>query len=332
MEILEQILVQAAADKKRIVLPEVQDSRVLEAAVRIAEAGLADIILPGKQDDIMPQMAKLGLSSDNLEVIDPAESALRSSCVHTLYQLRRHKGLTEDQAEASMCDPLVFAATLVNQGYADGMVAGAAHTTADVVRTAIQVVGMKQGCELVSSFFLMVFDKPFHHIQGNFIFADCALVVDPDAEQLAQIALAAVASARSLLIQKPRVAMLSFSTHGSAEHESVTRVAEATCKVTAQMPTLEIDGDIQLDAAIVKQIADRKCPGSKTDGQANVLIFPDLNAGNIGYKLAERLGQARAIGPLLQGLRRPVNDLSRGCCVDDIYHVIAITAVQAQSV
>jgi phosphate acetyltransferase len=239
--------------------------------------------------------------------------------------------MTREQATSAARDSLVCANLLVKTGRADGTVSGAVRTTADVVRTAIQVIGVQPSFKLVSSFFLMMLCEPFHSLKGGLIFSDCGLVVDPSASELADIAMAAADSARQLLMEEPRVAMLSFSTNGSAKHAAVDKVAQAAAQVKVQRPELAIDGDVQLDAAIVAEIANRKLPDSQVKGKANVLIFPNLEAGNIGYKLAERVGGAVAIGPLLQGLAKPANDLSRGCSADDVFHVIAVTVVQAHA-
>jgi phosphate acetyltransferase len=239
--------------------------------------------------------------------------------------------MTLQQAQSEILNPLCFANLMVRLGHADGSVSGAVNTTADVVRNAIQIIGIAPSFKLVSSFFLMMLCEPFHTLKGGLIFSDCALVVEPDAAQLAEIAMAAADSAKSLLMDEPRVAMLSFSTSGSAHHAAVDKVVNATHIVQERRPHLAIDGDVQLDAAIVSEIALRKVKHSQVEGHANVLVFPSLEAGNIGYKLAERIGGAKAIGPLLQGLRKPANDLSRGCSADDIYYVTAVTAVQAQA-
>ncbi|MGF1700843.1 phosphate acetyltransferase [Photobacterium makurazakiensis] len=330
MKAINRIIEQAQKHPKRIVLCEVEDKRVLFAAQKVASEGIAKVILVGNRSNIQQQLKANKIDISGAEIIDPADSVLTSTLADTLFELRCKKGMTRQQAEQEVMKPLCFANLLVRQGLADGSVSGAVHTTGDVVRNAIQVIGMKPDSKLVSSFFLMMLCQPFHHLKGGMIFSDCGLVVDPDAEQLANIALSAAQSAESLLMEEPKVAMLSFSTNGSAKHMAVDKVVEASRYVKQQQPELAIDNDVQLDAAIVAEIAQRKLPDSKVKGQSNVLVFPNLEAGNIGYKLAERVGGAIAIGPLLQGLAKPANDLSRGCSVDDIYHVIAVTVVQAQ--
>ncbi len=331
MKALNQILERARQAPRRIVLCEGEDERILRAAIKAAEAGIAVIILVGGQAAITRMAEQHGLDLSAIETIDPVDSPLRHGLAEALFALREKKGMTREQAEEAVLEPLCFANLLVREGLADGSVAGAVNTTADVVRSAIQLLGLAPGSQLVSSFFLMMLCKPFHSLKGGLIFSDCGLVIDPNADQLTQIAMAAADSAEALLGEEPRVAMLSFSTSGSAQHGNVEKVVQAARRVKAERPGLAIDEDVQLDAAIVADIADRKLPDSKVKGNANVLIFPDLQAGNIGYKLAERIGGAEAIGPLLQGLARPANDLSRGCSVDDIYHVIAVTTVQAQA-
>jgi len=316
--ILDQIVNKARLSPKRIVLPEANDPRIREAALSAQKGGVAEVILVGED-----------ISIDGIRIESPVLSLSRSNYIDALVELRQHKGLTKEQASELINDPLVFAAMMVNQGDADGMVAGAVNTTADVVRTAIQLVGMNDSTNLVSSFFLMIFDKDCHPLKRGFIFSDGGLVINPDENQLAQIAIASAKSAKSLLSEEPKVAMLSFSTHGSAKDESVDKVRIATQLVRQMSPDLKIEGEMQLDAALVPDIALRKMKSGEVSGDANVLIFPDLNSGNIAYKVAERLGGAIAIGPLLQGLRHPVNDLSRGCSATEIFHAIAITSVQA---
>jgi len=330
MEQLERILKRARSRRMRIVLCESNDARVQEAARRAAADGLAHIILVRTGGEPSPPPPDQAIQ-ENLEYVDPAASPWLDEFQQTLLALRKRRGMTEEQAAQAVLQPLVFAMLMVRQGYADGSVAGATHTTADVVRNAIQIVGIKPDAKLVSSFFIMLREEPFHASTQAMIFSDCGLVIEPDQNELAEIALSAAESARTLLDVEPRLAMLSFSTSGSAAHREVEKVRHATELVRARRPDLAVDGEIQLDAAIVPAIAQRKVPDSRVAGQANVLIFPNLAAGNIGYKLSERLGRAIAIGPLLQGLDRPANDLSRGCSADDVYNVIAITAVQAQA-
>ncbi|MBU9124320.1 phosphate acetyltransferase [Burkholderia multivorans] len=331
MKALDRILESARCRPMRIALSEADDPRVLAAAARATRDGIAHIVLVGPRAAIHAAAARDGVSLDGMTLVDPAASASRDMYADTLHALRKNKGMTADAARDAVLDPLCHANLMVRLGDADGSVAGAVHATADVVRAAIQLIGVDPAFRLVSSFFLMMLCEPFHTIKGGLIFSDCALVVDPDAEQLAEIAMAAADSAQALLGETPRVAMLSFSTSGSAHHAAVDKVTAATERVRAQRPTLAIDGDVQLDAAIVAEIAERKIVHSQVGGHANVLVFPSLEAGNIGYKLAERIGRAKAVGPLLQGLRRPANDLSRGCSADDVYHVIAVTTVQAQA-
>lgn len=331
MKALHRIIEQARQRPMRIVLSEAEDPRVLQAAQRAHREGIARVMLVGTAERARDLARSLSIDLDGIELVDPASSPLTAGLAAQLFALREKKGMTREQAQTEVLNPLCFANLMVRAGAADGSVSGAVHTTADVVRNAIQIIGVQPAFKLVSSFFLMMLCEPFHTMKGGLIFADCALVVEPDAGQLAEIAMAAADSARALLMQEPRVAMLSFSTSGSARHAAVDKVADATARVRQARPGLAIDGDVQLDAAIVAEIAMRKVRHSQVQGHANTLIFPSLEAGNIGYKLAERIGGAKAIGPLLQGLRKPANDLSRGCSADDIYHVIAVTGVQAQS-
>lgn len=330
MKALNHIRDMARAAPRRIVLCEGEDRRVLEAAMRATQEGYAEILLVGDSERIKARAEEEHLELGAVTLIDPRISPYTETLAEHLFRLREAKGMSREQASASVLEPLIFANLMVSAGLADGSVAGAVNTTADVVRAAIQLIGKAPGVTLVSSFFLMMLCKPFHNLKGGMIFSDCGLVVDPDADELAQIAMAAADSAEALLDEPARVAMLSFSTSGSARHASVDKVVQAARKVKIQRPQLAIDEDVQLDAAIVAEVAERKLPDSRVKGQANVLVFPELEAGNIGYKLAERIGGAEAIGPLLQGLAKPANDLSRGCSVEDIINVIAVTTVQAQ--
>lgn len=332
MQALDNIITSARAAPRRIVLCEGEDPRILEAAARCAADGLALIELVGDRATIVPGAKQAGIRLDGIEIVDPATSSLTPRLADLLFERRQAKGITRAQAAHAVQDPLCFADLMVAAKHADGCVAGAIHTTGDVVRNAIQILGLKPGIQTVSSFFLMMFCEPHHQLpRGGLIFSDCGLMIDPNADQLTDIALAAADSARELLDEVPQLAMLSFSTAGSARHPHVDKVVQAAQQTRTRRPELAIDEDIQLDAAIKPDIAARKLPHSRVRGHANVLIFPDLEAGNIGYKIAERMGKARAIGPLLQGLARPANDLSRGCNAEDIYHVIAATVAQAQA-
>lgn len=327
---LQRLVGQARRSPRRIVLPEGGDARVLQAAVHAQGERIARITLVGSKRKLLSACGRDRLVPDGIDVVDPGDSPHLDRMAEHLLQRRRHKGMTRRQAEEMARTPLYFAQGLVGLGLADGSVSGAAHTTAEVVRSAVQVIGLHPASRLVSSFFLMLLRASGDIAPRELIFSDCGLVVEPDEVELAEIAIAAADSAQALLMQPARVAMLSFSTGSSASHPLVHRVVWATQRVRALRPDLAIDGEVQLDVALIPDIARRKLPQSRLGGNANVLIFPDLHSGNIGYELAERIGGATAIGSILQGLRRPANDLSRGCSTEDIFNAIAVTVIQAQ--
>lgn len=320
---IDDIIAASKASRPRIVLAEGEDARIAEAAVRAQKDDLAEVIIVGDAAKI----AALGIAgTDQLEITDPAKSDRLDAYSAAFHDLRKHKGVDEAAAQAAMLSPLGFAAMMVRQGDADGTIGGAVATTGETVRNALQIVGMAPGHRIVSSFFLMLLAAPYHR---PVVFADCGLVIEPNAEELAEIAIASSASFTALTGQTPKVAMLSFSTKGSAKAPSIDRTTTALELVRAKAPDLAIDGELQFDAAFAPDVAARKAPGSPIGGAANVFIFPNLDAGNIGYKIAQRLGGATALGPILQGLAKPANDLSRGCSVDDVYQMIAVTGAQA---
>ncbi|AUG57392.1 phosphate acetyltransferase [Acetivibrio saccincola] len=327
MSFIEKLIERAKSDVKTIVLPEGTDKRVVQAASMIKEQGIANVVLVGDEDEILKLADGLDLSGIKIE--NPLKSDKTEEYSKIFYELRKSKGISLEQAAEFMKNPLYFGVMMVKNGDADGMVAGAANSTADTLRPALQILKTAPGTKLVSAFFVMVVPDCEYGKDGTFIFADCGLVENPDAEQLSEIAIASAKSFKTLVQEEPKVAMLSYSSYGSAKSELTEKVINATKLAQEKAPDIAIDGELQADAALVPAIAKKKAPGSNVAGCANVLIFPDLNCGNIAYKLTERLGKAEAYGPITQGIAKPVNDLSRGCSAEDIVGVVAITAIQA---
>jgi phosphate acetyltransferase len=321
--ILEKIKANARVLKKHIVLPDALDERAIQAAKIVTDEGIVSASLIGDEHAIREKAVKIGVNLDGIGLVDPAKSEKLDDFSRTFYDLRKQKGkeIPIEEAIKIMKHPLFFGAMMIRKGIADGSVAGSISTTGDVLRAAIQVIGMPEGISIVSSFFLMVFPGKLYS------FADSAVVPDPTPEQLADIAITTAENHRKLTGEEPCVAMLSFSTYGSASHPFVEKVQQATAIAKKKKPSLKLDGELQLDSAIVPSVAQKKCPGSPVGGNANVLIFPNLDSGNIGYKMAQRMAGAEAIGPIVQGLKKPAFDLSRGCSVNDIVNVMAINAV-----
>jgi len=319
--LIDNIKVKARQLKKHIVLPDAMDERAIQAARIIVDEKIANISLIGNEEAIRSKAHQLDVSMENVCIVDPEKSEKLNEFVQIYFDLRKAKGMQQEQARATIKNPLFFGAMMVREGLADGSVAGSLSTTGDVIRAGIQVVGMPPGLSIVSSFFLMVFP----HI--NYLYADCGVVPDPNVEQLADIAISTAENHGRLTGEIPRVAMLSFSTKGSASHPLVEKIQKATTLVKQKRPDLIVDGELQVDAAIVPSVSAKKAPGSPIAGNANVLIFPNLDAGNIAYKITQRLAGAEAFGPIIQGLKKPCYDLSRGCSVGDIVSMVAINAV-----
>lgn len=329
MRLMEKIYEMAKANKQRIVLPEGEEERTIVAAQKIYEQGLATVILIGNKERIAAKAGELDADLTGIEIIDPETSENLQKYTTAFYELRKNKGMTKEKAEIIVKDPLYFGTMMVKLDDAEGMVSGAIHTTGDLLRPGLQIIKTAPGVSVVSSFFIMMVPGSTYGEEGMLLFSDCAVNPNPTAEQLASIAIATADTAKLLCKIDPKVAMLSFSTMGSAESELVTKVRTGTELAKQMRPDLAIDGELQLDAAIVKKVADLKAPDSNVAGKANVLIFPDLQSGNIGYKLVQRFAKAEAIGPICQGFAKPINDLSRGCSEEDIVNVVALTSVQA---
>lgn len=328
MNFIEGVKAKAKKNNRTIVLAEGTEERTVKAASIITREGTAKIILLGNLDEIKAVAARAGADLNGVQMVDPVKSDLFTAYTEEYFEMRKKKGLNMEEAKTLMSNPLYFGSMMVYKGAAQGMVAGAQNTTGDVLRPSLQIIRTAPGISVVSGAFIMISPRTEYGEQGMMVFADCAVNPNPTAEQLAEIAYASAQTAKALAGFEPRIGMLSFSTKGSASHELVDKVVKATEIAKEKYPELQIDGELQADAAIVSKVGSSKAPGSPVAGKVNVLVFPDLQAGNIGYKLVQRLGGAEAVGPVLQGMAKPVNDLSRGCSIDDIVNTVAITACQ----
>lgn len=332
MSFIEEIKQRAKTQIKTIVLPEATDIRILKAAETVKQEGYAKTILIGDEEQVRKIAKQNTIDIEGIEIIDPLKSERTQEYAQKLFELRKAKGMTEEQAQKLVLDPVYFGMMMVKNEDADGLVSGACHSTSDTLRPALQILKTAPNTKLVSAFFVIVVPNCEYGSNGTFIFADSGLNEEPNSDALSEIAISSSKSFEQLVGEKAKVAMLSYSTYGSAHSASTEKVIEATKLVREKAPELLVDGELQLDAAIIPEVAEFKAKGSPLKGEANVLVFPDLGAGNIGYKLAQRLAKAEAYGPLCQGIAKPVNDLSRGCSASDVAGVIAITAVQAQNI
>ncbi len=330
MSFIENVKQRAKKQMKTIILPEAEDTRVIEAASKVIEQGFAKVILLGNEEQIKKDANDKNLDLNGIKIIDPNKSEKKEEYAEALFELRKKKGMALEEAKKIIQEPIYYGMMMLKNNEADGLVSGAAHSTANTLRPALQILKTAPGTKLVSAFFVMCVPDCEYGENGTFIFGDSGLNQNPTAEELSEIAISSAKSFEQLVQKQSKVAMLSYSTYGSAKSELTDKVIEATKLVKEKDPNLLVDGELQLDAAIVPEIGKSKAPGSNVAGYANTLIYPDLNAGNIGYKLVQRLAKAEAYGPLCQGIAKPVNDLSRGCSADDIVGVVAITAVQAQ--
>ena len=329
MSFIEDIKQRAKQDIKTIILPEAEDKRVIEAASKVIKEGFAKVILIGDKEQVENDIKENNIDLTGVEIIDIKTSTRKQEYAQKLFELRQAKGMTEEEASKLIEEPIYYGMMMLKLGEADGLVSGAAHSTSNTLRPALQILKTAPNTKLVSAFFVMCVPNCEYGEHGTFVYGDSGLVENPNSDELSEIAISSAKSFKNLVGADPKVAMLSYSTYGSAKSELTEKVIEATKLVKEKNPDLIVDGELQVDAAIIPEVSKSKAPGSIVEGNANVLIFPDLNAGNIGYKLTQRLAKAEAYGPLCQGIAKPVNDLSRGCSADDIAGVVAITAVQA---